>query len=493
MQWIEDLFKDVRLAGRSLLRQPGFTLVSLLTLTLGIGANTVVFGVVNAALLRPLPYPDANRLVRVREENQMNRGREMPDYVTSPTLEAWNEAQRTIEAIAGYNPLSFTWWNDEGPERLRGAQVTSALFPLLRAEPALGRVFTEMDGRPVLRAEPPPGGGGRGKDGRPKTAETFPVAILSHRAWQSWFDGSRDVLGQLVKLDGGGYINAFEIVGVMPEGFGFPEDHTDVWVPLTLEQGDTVDSGAQTFSAIARLRDGIALAQAQAEGQTVMGRLTSPFNQGSVLRVTSFHDEMVGETRPALLALMAAVALVMLIVTANLANLLLARGTARRRELAVRAAIGAGRARLIRQLLTESVVLGLAGGALGLATAYWVLEALPTFAPTGIPGLNAAGIDLTVLGFTVALSLGAGLLFGVMPALKASRFDLVGALNESAPAMGGGFRFRPGNRTRSVLTYAQWPFEERLANVDIVVRTAGDPLDFVPFLTQDVGTCIGTR
>jgi putative ABC transport system permease protein len=439
---MDSFLRDLRLTGRSLVRQPGFTLVCLATLALGIGANTVVFGVVNAALLRPLPYADGDRLVEVREENQMNRGREMPAFMTSPTREAWNANPQTIESIAGYNTLGLTLFSDrtDEPLRVRGADVTPDLFPMLGVAPVLGRAFTEMDARP-------------------KSEKTWPAAVLSHRAWQDWFGGQPDAIGELIKVSAGS-IGVYTIVGVMPEGFAFPEEETQIWFPLSMYPRDDLpspvgDATAVAFSGIAKLREGVSIAQAEAEGQTVLGRLTSPFTDGATLRLEGFHDQMVREVRPALLVLMAAVALVLLIVTANLANLLLARGAGRQRELAIRAAIGAGRGRLIRQLVTESAVLGVLGGGLGLVASYWVLGALPAIAPTDIPGLDEAGIDPTVVLFALAASLAVGLLFGMMPALKASRFNLVGALNENAPAMGGGFRFRPGNRTRSVLVVAE--------------------------------------
>lgn len=440
LRWLEDLVKDVRLAGRSLLRQPGFALVCLVTLALGIGANTVVFGVVNAVLLRPLPYADADRLVQVREENQLNRGRETPPFMTSQTREAWNLAPRTVEAVAGYNALEVTLFSDFADEgiRVRGADVTDDLFSLLGVAPVLGRAFNEMDARPKQKLS---------------------AAILSHRAWQEWFDGRPEALGEVFKIGAGG-VAVYTIVGVMPEGFAFPEPETRLWFPLSMYPRDDRpspmgDATAVAFTGLAKLRDGVSLAEAQAEGQTVLGRLSSGMSDGAVLRLDGLQDRTVREVRPALLALLAAVLLVLLIVTANLANLLLARGAARQRELAIRAAIGAGRSRLVRQLVTESVVLGLVGGGLGLAISFWGLGVLPAVAPTDIPGLEQAGIDGTVLGFALAASLLAGLLFGTMPALKSSGFSLVGALKENAPAMGGGFHFRPGNRTRSVLVVAE--------------------------------------
>ena len=363
----------------------------------------------------------------------MNRGREMPAFMTSGTLEAWRENPKTIDQIAGYSDRTFTNRDASEPVRVQGAAVSPALFPLLRTTPLLGRVFTEDE----------------------EASATQPVVVLSYARWQARYDADPDILGHLITLDDVSY----SVIGVMPEDFYFPDRETEIWIPLTLTmpQQRLGQRFVRAFSGLARLSDGVSLAQAEAEGQTILAR-AEPIAPGMgtpTLRLVGFHDEMVGEVRPALLALMAAVGFVLLIATANLANLLLARGAARQRELAVRAAIGAGRGRLIRQLVTESVALSVIGGGLGLGAAYAILGALPSFAPAGIPGLADAGIDATVLAFSLAASVGAGVLFGTVPALQASRFDLVRALNEGAPQMGGGFRFRRGNRTRSVLVVAE--------------------------------------
>ncbi len=430
---MDAFLQDIRHSLRVLTKSPGFTAVALATLTLGIGATTAVFGVVNATLLRPLPYRDADRLVRIQEEHPMNRGRAMPAFMTSATLEAWRENPHTIDQIAGYNDRTFTYRDESEPVRVRGAAVSPALFPLLRATPLLGRVFTPDE----------------------EASASQPVAVLSYARWQDRHAADPNILGHLITLDDVSY----SVIGVMPEGFYFPDRETEIWIPLTLTmpQQRPGDRFIMAFSGLARLRDGVSLAQAEAEGQTIVGRQAplAPGMGAPTLRLVGFHDEMVREVRPALLALMAAVGFVLLIAMANLANLLLARGAGRQRELAVRAAIGAGRGRLIQQLVTESVALSVIGGGLGLAAAYWILGALPSFAPAGIPGLGEAGIDGTVLAFALAASVGAGVLFGTVPALQASRFDLVRALNEGASQMGGGFRFRRGNRTRSVLVVAE--------------------------------------
>ena len=457
---MDTFLQDIRHSLRVLIKNPGFTAVALGTLTLGIGATTAVFGVVNATLLRPLPYPDADRLVRIQEEHPMNRGREMPAFMTSDTLEAWRENPQAIDQIAGYTGRSFTYQDESEPVRVRGAAVSPALFPLLRATPLLGRVFTEDE----------------------EASAAQPVAVLSYARWQTRHDADPRVLGRLITLDDVSY----SVIGVMPEGFYFPDRETEIWIPLTLTmpQQRPGQRFIIAFSGLARLKDGVSLAQAEAEGQTIVGRQAplAPGMAAPTLRLVGFHDEMVGDVRPALLALMAAVGFVLLIATANLANLLLARGAARQRELAVRAAIGAGRGRLIRQLVTESVALSVIGGGLGLAAAYWILGVLPSFAPAGIPGLGEAGIDATVLAFALAASVGAGVLFGTVPALQASRFDLVRALNEGAAQMGGGFRFRRGNRTRSVLVVAEVALALMLlVGAGLLVRS------FVTLATVDPG------
>ena len=457
---MDTFLQDIRHGLRVLIKSPGFTAVALGTLTLGIGATTAVFGVVNATLLRPLPYPDADRLVRIQEEHPMNRGREMPAFMTSDTLEAWRENPQAIDQIAGYTGRSFTYQDESEPVRVRGAAVSPALFPLLRATPLLGRVFTEDE----------------------EASAAQPVAVLSYARWQTRHDADPRVLGRLIMLDDVSY----SVIGVMPEGFYFPDRETEIWIPLTLTmpQQRPGQRFIIAFSGLARLKDGVSLAQAEAEGQTIVGRQAplAPGMAAPTLRLVGFHDEMVGDVRPALLALMAAVGFVLLIATANLANLLLARGAARQRELAVRAAIGAGRGRLIRQLVTESVALSVIGGGLGLAAAYWILGVLPSFAPAGIPGLGEAGIDATVLAFALAASVGAGVLFGTVPALQASRFDLVRVLNEGAAQMGGGFRFRRGNRTRSVLVVAEVALALMLlVGAGLLVRS------FVTLATVDPG------
>ena len=432
---MDTLLRDARHAVRLLFKNPGFALVAVLTLGLGIGGNTAVFSVVNTVLLRPLPYPDADRIVRVREERPEVRGRALPSFMTSTTLQAWREDPQTVDAIAGYGDRSYTLTGEDAPVRVRGADVSPAMFSLLRATPLMGRVLELADEQ-------------RGN---------HLVVVLSHDAWQQRFGGDPDIIGRPLVLDDAPHT----VVGVMPPSFYFPDHDAELWTPMVLP-AQTQSPGTRrlrAFSALARLSEGVALEQAQAEGQVVLLAQERPGPLAGLpaptLRLIPMQEEMVGEARPALLALLAAVGFVLLIAIANLANLLLARGSARQREFAVRAAIGAGKARLSRQLMTESLVLGLVGGGVGLLIAWGIVTVLPSVAPPEIPRLDELALDGRVLGFALLTSILTSLVFGLVPVLQVSSVNLVGALNESAPQMGGGFRFRRGNRTRSLLAIVE--------------------------------------
>ena len=432
---MDTLLRDVRHGIRILGKNPGFATVAILTLALGIGANTAVFSVVNTVLLRPLPYPDADRIVRVREERPEMRGRVMPSFMTGTTLEGWRESPSTVDEIAGYGDRSYTLTGEGPPVRVRGADVSPAMFPLLRAIPLMGRV-------------PEPAEEQRGN---------HLVVVLSHTAWQERFGGDPNIIGRPLVLDDTPHL----VIGVMPPSFYFPDREAELWTPLVIRE-ETTRPGSRlirAFTGLARLSDGVTVEQAQAEGQVVLSAQERPGPLANMpeptLRLIPMQEEMVGEARPALVALLAAVGFVLLIAIANLSNLLLARGAARQRELAVRAALGAGAGRLGRQLVTESLVLGLAGGAAGLFIAWGIVGVLPSIAPSEIPRLDELTLDGPVLGFAFLMSLVAGLLFGLAPVVQLSNVNLVGALSESAPQMGGGFRFRRGNRTRSLLAIAE--------------------------------------
>jgi putative ABC transport system permease protein len=434
---MDPFLQDLRHSVRLLSKNPLFTAVALLTLAIGIGANTAVFSVVNAVLLKPLPYPDADRIVRVREQRSSMRGMSGQSIMTSDTLEQWRDDTDTLEALAGYRSAAFTLTGRGEPVRVRGAAVSPAMFRLLGATPALGRVFEPDEER--LGANQ--------------------VVLLSHAGWQQRYGGDAGVVGRSVMLDDAPHT----VVGVMPPGFYFPDRDVEVWTPLSVTVPNLQPSQMviMAFQGLARVKRGVSVEQAVAEGQTVVQRIQSgrsgPMAQmeAPTLSLVPLQEEMVGESRPALMALLAAVGLVLLVAAANLANLLLARGATREREIALRAALGADRGRLIRQLLTESTLLALAGGAAGLIAAAWLVGVLPSLAPADIPRIDDVALDGRVLGFALALSLATGLLFGLAPAVQSVRVDLVRSLNEGSAQAGGGFRLLRGNRTRSALAVSE--------------------------------------
>jgi len=465
---MDTLLRDVVSAARGLAAQRGFTLAALLTLALGIGANTAMFGVVHGLLLQPLPYPDPERIVRVGESRNVGGG-----MLTNRSMPLLQDAE-AFEHLAAYRESSLAWTGPDGSVTLRGATVSPALFPLLRATPHLGRLFTEDEAR-------------EGADS---------VALLSHRAWTSHFASDPGIVGSAVALDG----EPHTVVGVLPEGFYFPDPDSEVWTPFVVPPF-TPPAGADAgqprmmlmvaFNALGRLAPGVSPEQAAAEAGTrlsagglrmlaIGGGEERP--SGNDVRVVPLLEEMVGAYRPALLALTVATALVLLIACINVAGLRLARGVARRRALAVCAALGASRWRLVRQLLTESVMLGVGGGVLGLAAAAMVLRAVPALVPGDIARLDEVGVDPATLAFTLGLSIAAGLLFGAAPALQWSRLDLARTLKEGNEQSTGGFRLLRSNRARAALAVAQ------VALALVLLTGAGVLLrSFVRLVTVDRG------
>jgi putative ABC transport system permease protein len=403
---MQTLWQDLCYGLRMLRRNPGFTIVAVISLALDIGATTAIFSVLHGVVLRPLPYRDPARLAMLWSDDPKHNVRE--EGVSYPNFLDWRAQSRSFEDLAVCSRrLSFTLFGTDESERIAGALVSANLFGLLGVAPALGRDFSTEE---FVRGEP--------------------VLLISYRLWRRRFGASPDAIGRTVILDGG----VFRIVGVMPADFGFPDPETDVWEPVTafprwrrIEPNRYNDFG----QVVGRLRPNVNLAQAQAEMDAIGRRLaaqyptTEPDFAGFGVNVVPLLVQVTGRnTGLALAVLFAAVAVVLLIVCVNLANLLLARSTAREREIAVRAALGASRTRLVRQLMTESALLSVMSGVFGLALAHAAIRALLALRPANIPRLEEITIDGAVFTFTAGVSLLASFLFGLLPALTTSRSDL---------------------------------------------------------------------
>lgn len=410
---------DLRHALRLLKKDPGFTVVALVTLGLGIGANVAIFSIVNAVLLRPLPYAEPEGIMRVAERAPFPGPGPRVPIMTNHTYEAWRDEGRTLAQIAAYTDRSYTFTGGEETVRLQGAAVTASLFPLLRVAASIGRTF----------------------DAGNEQFGASRVVVLGESLWERLFGRDPTIVGRSITLDG----EPHEILGVVPAAFRFPNPNAELWTPFVMRPRLPADARPDTrmvlaFSALARLNPGLTPAQAEAEGTAIVEQLQEeePWLRGPgdqpppAVTVTPLQASIVAEFRPAMLVLWAAVGFVLLVACANLANLLLARGAARQRELAIRSAIGADRIRLVRQLLTETTLLGLAGGMAGVVAVYWLQGLLPSVVPPEIPRIEESGIDATVLGFALVLSLVTGMAFGVVPAIQGSRLNLNRALNETS-------------------------------------------------------------
>lgn len=393
--FVESVLHDVRYGWRTLRRNPGFTFAALLTLALGIGANSAIFSVASGVLLRPLPYADPDRLAMVWMTN--SRINLLEDWHSFPNYWDYRTQNTTFDDLAVFNGTSRTLTDEGDPDRLIGAHSSAHLFDILGVRPIRGRTYSEAEDRP---------GASR-------------VVVLSHGLWQRRFGGRDDAIGRKIQLNG----VSTEIIGVMPAGFAFPSRDTEFWVPTAPSEANRQARGSLWLQVIGRIKAGVSLGQAQADLERVNAGILQRFpgQKGYGIYVRNYRDQIVGDVRPAILVLAGAVGFVLLIACTNVANLLLSRSASRERELALRAAIGAGRGRLVRQMLTESVLLGAIGGTIGLGLAWIGLRAILGSAPTDLPRLDAIALDGRVLGFTVVLSLVTGLLFGLMPALQLAR------------------------------------------------------------------------
>src|SRR5213595_1496147 len=424
-----DLTQDIRYALRVLAKNPAFSIIAVIALALGIGANSAIFSVVNAVLLRPLPFKHPEQLVMVWE-NAAHLG--FPKNTPSPAnFLDWQKQAQSFTGMAAMAERSFNLTGVGEPERLEGRRVSANLFELLGVPALLGRTFVPDDDKPGTH-----------------------VVLLSYSIWQRRFGSDPAVIGRALTLNG----ESYTVVGVMPRLVQLPgyENRNDqLWVPIAFPSEEAAQRGNHFLEIVARLKPGVTLKQAQAEMETISARLAQQYPDyntriGAV--VVPLHEQVVGDIKPALLVLLGAVGFVLLIACANVANLLLARAAVRQKEIALRLALGAGRSRLTRQFLTESVLLAVIGGAVGLLLSIAGLRVLKTFIPDTISQAQAISIDAKVLVFTGLVALVTGIIFGLAPAMQVSNFNLNETLNEGGRGAGEGSK---GARLRGLLVIAE--------------------------------------
>ncbi|HUL16360.1 MAG TPA: ABC transporter permease, partial [Terriglobales bacterium] len=440
--WIEDALQDVRFGLRQLRKSPGFTATAILTLALGIGANTAIFSVVNAVLLRPLPFKQASRLVALHEGIPKLGYPKMG--FSPPDLEVFEREQKSFSAIGAYqnNPIELS--GQAEPDRVTAARISASLFPMLGVEPMLGRNFTPQEDE-------------RGHN----------VAILSYELWQRRYGGDPEIVGKAIEINR----TPYTVIGVMGQRFEFPlrgpEDNgtpADLWVPMAFTPAEMQDWGGGYFtSVVGRLRPDVTLDQASGEAETLAHAIvasyppaiTGSFRGALELEVHGepFQEEIVAGVRTLVLVLMASVAFVLLIACANIATLLVSRAATRQREISVRTALGASRMRLVRQLLTESLLLATAGGGLGILLAGWGRNLLLALVPASIPLPRGVALDGNVLGYAACVSILAAILFGLLPALQASGVTVQDSLRESGRGASAG---RSRHRVQGILVTVEF-------------------------------------
>lgn len=419
------MLTDFRYALRMLIKAPGFSIVAIVTLALGIGANTAIFTLFDAVLLKPLPFEKPGQLVRI-----YGTGPQLDQAPISPAnFLDWKEQNRVFQKIGTYTGEDFTLLGGEIPERLLAARVSHDLFEMLGVQPSLGRSFRSEED----------------EYGRNQ------VVLLSHEFWQKRFGGRADVIGQALALND----KSFTVIGVMPIGFTFPNPQIQLWTPISFSPAERVVRDTNYLSVIARLKNGVTLERASAQMNLLARQIAQQhpeLNTGDKLKLVTLNEATVGEVRPVLLVVLGAVALVLLICCANVANLLLARAAERQKEIAIRSAVGASRGRLVRLLLVESILLGLIGGALGCLLAVWGIDLLVALKPENLPRLTEVKIEWPILFFTGGISLVTGLLFGLAPAIQATNPHLNETLKDGDRSGTGG---RVRHRTRDLLVVSE--------------------------------------
>ncbi len=424
---MESLIKDIRYGVRSLLKHPGFTCIAVLTLALGIGANTAIFSVVNAVLLRMLPFREPDRLVMVWEDASLAG---FPRNTPAPANYAdWKSQNQVFEEMAALDQRSFNLTGDGEPEKIEANGVTANFFGLLGIKPILGRVILPEEDKP----------------------EANKVVMLSYSLWQQRYGGDRGVVGRELLLNG----EKYTVVGVMPAGFQFMESRIGLWVPIAFTSETLTQRGSHYLIVVARTKPGVTLAQANADIHTIQQRIARdhPDQAGRLSAfVMPLREQLAGDVRRPLLVLLVAVGFVLMIACANIANLSLSRAASRRREIAVRAALGASRVHIVRQLLVESLLLATAGGVCGLVLASWSFAFLQRLIPDGLALSTKLTLDLPVLGFTLLLALLTAVVFGLVPAFQASKTDLNEALKQGGGRTGLN---AGGNRLRSIMVVTE--------------------------------------